>query len=1141
MRAAKQSPNGAASTSHLELPLAPKSETGPVKAWQQAVSIPTYDPGSPDRNPMFLEKRVYQGSSGRVYPLPFIDRIATEPRDRLWQAVHVENEYLRLMILPEIGGRIHVGYDKTNGYDFFYRQNVIKPALVGLAGPWISGGVEFNWPQHHRPATFMPVEVEIERNADGSVIVWCSDHDPMLRMNGMHGICLHPGKAYLELKVRLYNRTAQVQTFLWWANVATRVHEKYESFFPGDVRFVADHAKRAITSFPLSDGHYYGIDYAERAKSGVPAEDEPRMFVPDGSYPANNLGWYANIPVPTSYMVTGTALDFFGGYDHAAQAGVVHVANHHIAPGKKQWTWGNHEFGYAWDRNLTDHDGPYVELMAGVYTDNQPDFSFLAPGETKSFRQFWYPLRKIGPPQAANLDAAISMHLEEQVVSLSVCVTKPFPNARILLKSPTGLEAEWFEDLTVDRPWHGTHPLSPSKRIEHLSLSVEAEGRTVIHFSPSDIVPAELQEVAKEPPAPEDIATSEELYLTGLHLEQYRHATRNPELYWREALRRDEHDSRSNNALGRWLLRRGEFDNAERHFRLSIARLTALNPNPYDGEPYYNLGLTLRFQSKDEPAYAAFYKATWNAAWRGPAYYALAEIDASRGDWAVALEHLQRSLRADSENLNARNLKVMVLRKLSQTTAAQTLLKETRALNLLDDWSRYLESGRVPANGQQILDLSLDLVRSGFLTEAVAVLSGADLSCKDGSLPIILYLKAHLYQKLNDTTRSAETYRQATEADPVYCFPSRLEEMLILQFAIAAKVDDSQAPYYLGNLLYDKRRHEDAIMQWEASVERNKDFATVWRNLGIAYFNVRADEAKALHAFDQAHAIDPNDGRILYERDQLWKRVGKSPEERLAELQRSSNLAFLRHDLTVEIATLFNQTGNPEKALHLLISRTFQPWEGGEGLVLAQFVRSNLLLGQRALFQKDLTRARHFFEAVLSPPQNLGEAKHLLANWSDVHYWIGVSYMEEGRSEDAMRAWQLATRQRGDFQQMSVRSISDMTFWTGMAYVRLGRESHAKEIFRQIYNYSVELQQQVPKIDYFATSLPAMLLFENNLARQNQIDADFLRAQALLGLDREQEAKALLSEVLHLDRNHTGAADLKEQLQQGLSSFSGAR
>ncbi len=153
----------------LILPEAPAEQRGPVKAWQQDVEILTYDPDRPDRNPMFLEKRVYQGSSGRVYPLPFIDRIATEPRPKLWKAFHIENEYLRLMILPEIGGRIHIGYDKTSGYDFFYRQNVIKPALVGLAGPWISGGVEFNWPQHHRPATFMPVSAEIERAHDGSL------------------------------------------------------------------------------------------------------------------------------------------------------------------------------------------------------------------------------------------------------------------------------------------------------------------------------------------------------------------------------------------------------------------------------------------------------------------------------------------------------------------------------------------------------------------------------------------------------------------------------------------------------------------------------------------------------------------------------------------------------------------------------------------------------------------------------------------------------------------------------------------------------------------------------------------------------------------------------------------------------------
>jgi hypothetical protein len=218
------------------------------------VVLPTYRPAPADRNPMFLEKRVYQGSSGKVYPLPFIDRVAAEKTDCAWDAIHLENEFLSVMILPQLGGRIHEGRDRTNGYDFFYRQTVIKPALVGLAGPWISGGVEINWPQHHRPTTFMPADATVERHRDGSATVWLGEHEPMNRMKGMHGVCLHPGKAYIELKARIHNRTSQPQTFLWWANMAARVHEGYQSFFPPDVSVVADHAKRALSDFPLCNG-----------------------------------------------------------------------------------------------------------------------------------------------------------------------------------------------------------------------------------------------------------------------------------------------------------------------------------------------------------------------------------------------------------------------------------------------------------------------------------------------------------------------------------------------------------------------------------------------------------------------------------------------------------------------------------------------------------------------------------------------------------------------------------------------------------------------------------------------------------------------------------------------------------------------
>ncbi len=124
-------------------------------------------------------------------------------------------------------------------------------------------------------------------------------------------------------------------------------------------------------------------------------------------------------------MAMGSSEDFHGGYDHKHKAGLVLVADHHIAPGKKQWTWGNHPFGYAWDRNLTDEDGPYIELMAGVYTDNQPDFSFLAPGETKTFSQYWYPIREIGPAHKANHDVALSFQISTREARIAPTVPRP--------------------------------------------------------------------------------------------------------------------------------------------------------------------------------------------------------------------------------------------------------------------------------------------------------------------------------------------------------------------------------------------------------------------------------------------------------------------------------------------------------------------------------------------------------------------------------------------------------------------------------------------------------------------------------------------------------------------------------------------
>ncbi len=183
-----------------------------VKVWEEEVMIPTYGIGQPEENPIFSEKRVYQGSSGRVYPYPVIEKICDEKKDVAWKAVFLENQYLKVMILPQLGGRIQRAYDKTNGYDFVYYNHVIKPALVGLTGPWISGGIEFNWPQHHRPTTFLPVDYVISSHPDGSKTVMVNDVDQMYGTKGIASFTLYPDKAYIEIRGQLYNRTPLPQT-----------------------------------------------------------------------------------------------------------------------------------------------------------------------------------------------------------------------------------------------------------------------------------------------------------------------------------------------------------------------------------------------------------------------------------------------------------------------------------------------------------------------------------------------------------------------------------------------------------------------------------------------------------------------------------------------------------------------------------------------------------------------------------------------------------------------------------------------------------------------------------------------------------------------------------------------------------------
>ena len=1099
-----------------------KKSNREVKAWQEKIIIPTYEVGKPEKYPIFLEKRVYQGSSGAVYPHPVIEKISDEKTDKEWEAVFIENDYLKIMVLPALGGRVQMAYDKIRQRHFVYYNSVIKPALVGLTGPWISGGIEFNWPQHHRPSTYDPVDFWIEESGDGRKTVWVSEVERVFRTKGMAGFTLHPDRAYLEIKVKLYNRTPHPQTFLWWANPAVAVNDHYQSVFPPDVNAVFDHGKRDVSTFPVATGTYYKVDYA----------------------PGTDISKYKNIPVPTSYMAITSAYDFVGGYENDTRGGLLHVADHHISPGKKQWTWGNGDFGRAWDRNLTDQDGPYIELMCGVYTDNQPDFSWIQPYEERMFSQYFMPYANVGMVKNATKEALVNLEVKDGSALVKVYVTANYHNVVIKLLS----ENKCYLNETCS--------LSPSEGYENEvrvnvsgPLTVEViddKGNLLVSWCNRESAPKPIPEAAKPALEPSEIENNEQLFLTGLHLEQYRHATYDPTDYYREALKRDSGDARSNNAMGLWYLKRGNFKRAENHFRKAIATLTSRNPNPYDGEPYFNLGITLKMLGRNDGAYEAFFKSCWNTAWQDAGYFNLAQIDCYRGHYEKALELVTKSLVRNWHHHKARHLKIAVLRKLNRIQEANALIEESLKLDHFN-FGALFEKYLIGRKKEDIDDLdklmrgyvhnyiefSLDYAQAGLFDEAVKFLSRG-IGEEDKTYPMIYYFLGWYAQLSNDYKGASKYYGLAAKCQPDYCFPNRLEGVVALGEAIRSNPGDSKAYYYLGNFWFASKQYDDALKCWEQSVKVDSGFSIVHRNLALVYFNKLKDKEKALKALRKAFSLAPGDGRILMELDQFYKKTNQSIETRRQLLEGNPRLTNSRDDLYLEKVTLCNITGNPEEALGLLMERQFHPWEGGEGKVPAQYLLSHIQIATKALRKNEYEKALHHLQSALSYPQNLGEGKLHGARDNDIYYWMGCANNGLGRSGESINCWEKAAKGQVTISQPLFYNDHqpEKVLYQGLALLKLKRDEEAEEIFNRLVRHGKEHMSDNFKIDYFAVSLPDLLIWDEDLEMRNRAHCQYLIGLGELGLGNLGNSIQMFNKVLGSDRYHLGAIFHKSLAEQ---------
>jgi len=391
--------------------------------------------------------------------------------------------------------------------------------------------------------------------------------------------------------------------------------------------------------------------------------------------------------------------------------------------------------------------------------------------------------------------------------------------------------------------------------------------------------------------------------------------------------------------------------------------------------------------------------------------------------------------------------------------------------------------------------------------------------------PLVSYVLGWVHAQAGDQKRAIESFQHAAGLPPDYCFPNRLEDVLALEAAMRLNPQDARAPYFLGNFWYAHRCHAAAIACWEQSRALDERFATVQRNLGLAYYNKLNDPQRALASLETAFALNSDDARVLFELDQLHKKLNRPPAERLARLEQYAELVAQRDDLTIERISLLNLLGRPDEAFQLLASRNFHPWEGGEGKVTGQYVASLIEIARRHILHEQYAEAIQLLEQSQTYPPNLGEGKLYGAQENNIFYYLGCAYADQRADEQANAVFVRAATGLSDPTSAIFYNDQppDMIFYQGLARQRLGQAAEARAIFQKLIGYGqTHIDDQV-LMDYFAVSLPDFLVFDEDLSLRNRIHCHYMIALGYTGMGDHDHAATHYDEALRLDASHLGA------------------
>jgi tetratricopeptide (TPR) repeat protein len=965
---------------------------GETRAWEGTIRLPTCA-WEEDVNPQFWALETGAASSRTagpiVYPYVMQDHLSRVKADHTYKALFLENEFLKVTCLPELGGRLHSVLDKSTGNEMFHLNRTVKPGMIAMRGAWISGGVEWNsGPHGHTVTAVSPVDAVAGREADGSAWLEISNEEQIFRTRWTVRVTLHPGRKYLDEQIRLENPTDTLRPYYFWNCTAMPNRRGTRFIFP--MSLGTDHSAREFFHWPIHQGR--------------------------------DLSWLKNFPSPTSVFAVGCSHDFFGSYDVDADRGVIQAADHGELVGKKAWTWGESESGRTAERNLADEDTHYIEVQSGPLP-TQSDYGGLEPHGRVAWQEWWYPVHGLGGGfEFATRDLAVQTVRQGGRLELRLMATARFPRATCVLRRPAGTTSPLPQagdgvllrqeiDLSPQAPAKITLAGAPTGPVE---VAVSHEGHVLAAFRTPLPIPS------VQPPDPKSFAEKaddqlgvEELYLTGRKFDR---ATDRPQArrYYELALARDPGHVASLRSLAELDLQAGLDAKASERLQ------RALHRDGDDGRCWFDLGICHLRQHRPDEALSCGYRVARCFGTASLGYDLAGRAAMQLGNRETAIVLFEKAVRAGSESHVATDHLMLAMHAAGRTPAASriaerrvrenpTALIPAALLALRDEislaqFARHARSFLGDADFE-VLEASLTYAELGLVDEARRIVQAA---CVDAVRPaersfLPLYYLAWYASLRGDVADSRRRLAEAAGTVRPRVFASRPEEIPVLQHAIMQNPSDAQAHLQMGCLLANLGRVPEAVAAWQKGADLNPKLSVAWRNLALAAAS-QNETAKAVEDYRKAIAAQPGDQTLYRDLAEILV-ANRKCRDAIGLLEAMPVVTTRREAITLLLAGCYFADQRYDECIKLLESTPhFVNWEGSD-FTWRLFHRAHVERGRRRL-EKDARAALADFEAALTYPVNLNVGRPAQPEEALAHYWRGRALATLGRANEARVAWQ---------------------------------------------------------------------------------------------------------------------------------------